>query len=156
MKNHDVSRNTKVMLVNSLVFPVVLYGAESWTLKISDKRRLNAFELWCWRRVLRISWIQKIRNEEVIKSIAPNITLETMALKQKLSYFGHVMRNENGMGKDIMVGKTDGGRRRGRQRTRWIHDVTNSTGRRLEDLKEIALNRNVWKRVVHDVTRGRP
>ena len=102
MKNHDVSLNTKVMLVKSLVFPVALYGAKSWTLKIKDKRRLNAFELWCWRRVLRISWTQKVRNEEVIKRIAPDITLEAMAVKKKLTYFGHVMRNSNGMGRYIM------------------------------------------------------
>ena len=156
MKNHDVSLNTKVMLVNSLVFPVVLYGAESWTLKLNDKRRINSFEIWCWRRVLRISWTQKVTNEEVISRIAPNITLEAMVLKQKLTYFGHVMRNEFGIGRDIMLGRTEGSRRRGRQRTRWIQEVINSTGKKLAELKDLAKNRKVWKRVVHDVTRGRP
>ena len=91
MKSHDISRNTKIMLVNRLVFPTVLYGAESWTLKLKDRRRLNAFELWCWRRLLRISWTQKIRNEEVIKQINPPILLDAWVIKQKLSYFGHVI-----------------------------------------------------------------
>ena len=156
MKKHDVSLNTKVMIVTSMVFPVVLYRAESWTLNLQLKRKLNAFELWCWRRVLHITWKDKVTNEEVIRRISPKITLEATALKQKLTYFGHVMRSKNGMGRDIMLGKTEGKRRRGRQRTRWIEDVKNSTGRRLAELKEISLNRSGWRRVVHNVTRGRP
>ena len=154
MKSHDISRNTKIMLVNRLVFPTVLYGAESWTLKLKDRRRLNAFELWCWRRLLRIS--QKIRNEEVIKQINPPISLDALVIKQKLSYFGHVMRTNIGIGKDLMLGRTEGRRRRGRQQTRWIQDITISTGRNLTHLKNLTQNRTHWRRFVHDVTRGRP
>ena len=155
MKNHDVSRKTKVMLVKSLVFPVMLYGAESWTLKLNDKRRINAFELWCWRRVLRIPWTAKVRNTEVIAIINPTSSLEALVLKQKMTYFGHVMRSKEGIGKSLMLGRTEGVRRRGRQRVRWIHELTSSVGRSLEDLKELAQNRTEWKRLVHDVTRGR-
>ena len=108
MKNHDGSRNTKVMLVRSLVFPVMLYGAESWTLKLNDKRRINAFELWCWRRVLHIPWTTKVRNTEVIAIINPMSSLEALVLKQKMTYFGHVMRSKEGIGKSLCLAEQKG------------------------------------------------
>ncbi len=156
MKSHDISQRLKIMLVNSLVFPVVLYGAESWTLKLKEKRKLNAFEVWCWRRLLRIPWTQKATNEEVLNTIGHPTPLEALALKQKLSYFGHVTRHDAGIGKDLMFGKIEGSRRRGRQRTRWMQEITNSTGSNLATLKELTRDRICWRSVVLDVTRGRP
>lgn len=156
MKSHDISQKLKVMLVNSLVFPVVLYGAESWTLKLADKRKLNSFEIWCWRRLLRIPWTKKVTNEEVLTTIGHPTPLEALALKQKLSYFGHVSRHDAGIGKDLMLGKIEGSRRRGRQRTRWIQEITSSTGKSLAILKESARDRTYWRKAVFDVTRGRP
>ena len=133
---------------------VVLYGSESWTMTKADRRRIDAFEMWCWRRVLRISWTERVTNKEVLARTSPHMSLEAMALKHKLSYFGHVMR-AHGMERDLMLGKVTGKRRRGRQRTRWIAGVTSAMEGSLEELNERVKDRARWRRDVHWVTDSR-
>ena len=154
MKDRGVLVKTKMRLVNVLVFPVVLYGSESWTMTKADRRRVDAFEMWCWRRVLRISWTERVTNKEVLARTSPHMSLEAMALKHKLSYFGHVMR-AHGMERDLMLGKVTGKRRRGRQRTRWIAGVTSAMEGSLEELNERVKDRARWRRDVHWVTDSR-
>ena len=165
---HDkgVRTMTKMRLVNALVFPIVLYGCESWAMTKADRRRIDAFELWCWRRVLRISWTDRVTNKTVLTRASPKMSLKAMALKLKpltiqtvwsmlkLSYFGHVLR-ANGMERDIMMGKVAGQRRRGRQRTRWLDGVTSAMGKSLGELKERMRCRVGWRRDIRWVTDGR-
>ena len=154
LSDRGVSCHLRGRLIRALVFPVVLYGCERWTLSRADRRRLDSFELWCWRRMLRISWTAKVTNSLVLIWAHPTMSLESMALKLRLTYFGHVMRAE-GMEKQVMVGKTEGGRRRGRQRMRWLDGVMKETGKDLTNLKNLVVDRTHWRTFIHGITKGR-
>lgn len=144
----------KVRLVKAMVFPVVLYGSESWTLRKAEEKRLEAFEMWCWRRILRLSWMMKVTNEAVLTCVQPGTSLLGLVYKQQLSYFGHMMRGE-GLEKMIITGHVEGKRRRGRQRARWLDGVAKVSGRSWQNLKEMVWDRTEWRRQTHRVTRGR-
>ena len=155
MNDTDVSINTKVRLVNTLVFPTVTYGSETWTINKSDRKKIDAFELWCWRRLLKIPWTARQTNDFVCDKINPDMSLEARIQKHKLSYFGHIMRSGGRMEKSIMLGKTDGKRSRGRPRTRWIDTVTEVTGESLERLSHLVHDRNKWRQKIYRVTKSR-
>ena len=140
--------------MQAMVFPVVTYGCESWTLRKSDRRRLDAFELWCWRRVLRIPWTAKRTNISILAEIGVQSTLEARVVKSQLSYFGHVMRANN-MGTSIMLGRVEGNRRRGRPRIRWLDGVEEAAAMSLERLRNLIQDRKGWRGYVHGVTRSR-
>ena len=125
-KSRDITLPTKVCLVNAMVFPVVMYGCESWTVKKAERRRIDAFELWCWRRLLRVPWTARTSNQSILKEISPGISLEGMMLKLKLQHFGHFMRRVDSLAKSLMLGGIGGRRRRGRQRMRWLDGITDS------------------------------
>ena len=126
LKNRDITLPTKVRLVKAMVFPVVMYGCESWTIKKAESRRIDAFELWCWRRLLRVPWTAKRFNQSILKDISPGCSLEGLMLKLKLQYFGHLMQRADSLEKTLMLGKIEGRRRRGRQRMRWLDGITDS------------------------------
>ena len=126
LKSRDITLSTKVRLVKAMVFPVVMYGCESWTLKKAEHRRIDAFELWCWRRLLRVPWTARRSNQSILKEISPGCSLEGLMLKLKLQYFGHQMRRPGSLEKTLMLGKIEGGRRRGRQRMRWLDGISDS------------------------------
>ena len=125
LKGRDITLPTKVHLVKATVFPVAMYGCESWTIKKSEHRRIDTFELWCWRRLVRVSWTARRSNQSILKEISPEYSLEGLMLKLKLQYFGHLMRRTDSLEKILMLGKIEGGRRRGQQRMRWLHGITN-------------------------------
>lgn len=150
-KNKDISLATKCRLVNAVVFAIATYGCETWTLKKVDRRRIDAFELWCWRRQLRIPWTARITNEEILDRIKPWTSLEARVTKQKLLYFGHIMRSQS-LEKDIMLGLVSGKRGRGRPRTRWLDTIRNDTGMTVRQLKEITWDRTTWRAMIHRVT----
>ena len=154
MKDRDISKTTKVKIINTLVFPVVLYGSECWTVKKAERKKIDAFELWCWRRMLRISWTDKRTNKSILEEIKPSYSLETIVVKHRLSYFGHIIRSK-GMEQDIMLGKVQGRRRRGRQRIRWLEGVTKETGKSLRELSMLAQDRTAWRKYVRGVTKIR-
>ena len=136
-----------------LVFPVVIYGCESWTVKKAEHRRIDAFELWCWRRLLRVPWTARRSNQSILKEISPGCSLEGLMLRLKLQYFGHLMRRAESCEKTLMLGKTEGRRRRGRQRTRWLDGITDSdTG--LGGLQELVMDRKAWRAAIHGVTKS--
>ena len=137
LKNRDITLLTKVRLVKAMVFPVVMYGCESWTIKKAECRRIHAFELWCWRRLLRVPWTAKRSNQSILKEISPKCSLEGLTLKLKLQYFGHLMQRANSFEKTLMLGKTEGRRRRGRQRMRWLDGITDSMDMGLGRLMEL-------------------
>ena len=136
-KSRDLTLLTKVLLVKAMVFPVIMYGCESWTVKKAEHQRIDAFELWCWRRLLRVSWTPRRSNQSILKEISPGCSLEGLMLKPKLQYFGHLMQRADSFEETLMLGKIEGGRRRGRQRMRWLDGITDSMGMSLSELQEM-------------------
>ena len=154
-KSRDIILSTKVCLVKAMVFPVVMYGCKSWTVKKTEHQRIDAFELWCWRILLRVPWTARRSNQSILKEITPGCSLEGLMLKLKLQYFGHLMLRADSLEKTLMLGKTEGRRRRGWQRVRWLDGITDSINMGLGELWELVMDRKAWHTSVHGVTKNR-
>ena len=155
LKSRDINLPPKVCMVKAMVFPVVMYGCESWTIKKAECRKIDAFELWCWRRLLRVPWTARWSNQSILKEISPGCSLEGLMLKLKLQYFGHFTRRIDSLEKTLMLGGIGDRRRRGRQRMGWLDGITDSMGMSLSEPREFVMDREAWRAAIHGVTKSR-